>query len=112
MGNATAVCSDKTGTLTQNKMTIVQGSLAQKSFDNLDMAKGWNKQVQSNVADLTAEAIIINSTAFEGKDENGRITFIGSKTECALLEFSKSLGYNYRDIRYGLTNFNMRTRKS
>ncbi|RUS24287.1 P-type ATPase [Jimgerdemannia flammicorona] len=99
MGNATAVCSDKTGTLTQNKMTVVEGSLAQKTFDNIDKAKDWHQQVQPDVATLIVESIAVNSNAFEGKDDNGRPAFVGSKTECALLGFAQSLGYDYAHIR-------------
>jgi len=41
MGNATTVCSDKTGTLTQNRMVVVRALIANKSYgDNGDGIKG------------------------------------------------------------------------
>lgn len=99
MGNATAVCSDKTGTLTQNKMTVVEGSIAGKTFAKEDDAKVWYKEVDKNVSELLFESIAINSTAFEGKDEKGQDAFVGSKTECALLGLSKGLGYDHEKTR-------------
>ncbi|KAL9552216.1 hypothetical protein MBANPS3_003883 [Mucor bainieri] len=104
MGNATAICSDKTGTLTQNKMTVTEGTLAEESFESQEEAKEWSKNVdKKNVLPLIYETIALNSTAFEGKDEDGKPDFVGSKTECALLGFTKGLGSSYEDIRHDAT---------
>lgn len=77
MGNATAVCSDKTGTLTQNKMTVVEGVLAQKSFEDVGEVDAWKEGVDSAVYEIIIENIAINSSAFEDKDEKGNLEFVG-----------------------------------
>ena len=57
MGNATAICSDKTGTLTTNRMTVVQSYVGgihyktQPKFANLP----------SNMAQILVDAISLNS---------------------------------------------------
>ncbi|KAL2841861.1 hypothetical protein BJY01DRAFT_217092 [Aspergillus pseudoustus] len=94
MGNATTVCSDKTGTLTQNKMTVVTGTFGDDEFDDKNQT-GKERRSVAFAGSLSAEdkrmiieSVAINSTAFEG-EENGVPGFIGSKTETALLGFAK-----------------------
>ncbi|ORY32630.1 hypothetical protein BCR39DRAFT_464417 [Naematelia encephala] len=121
MANATVVCTDKTGTLTQNVMSVVAGSLgvrgkfvrllsenaartnaddtAPRNDFSLDMEE-INQVASPELQTLFNEAICINSTAFEDKLEDGTLDFVGSKTETALLRFAKELKWaDYKKTR-------------
>lgn len=80
-------------------MSVVCASIADKKFDSLHDLKTWSIHTKSFAMDLAAENMSVNSTAFEGKDADGQIRFIGSTTECAMLEFVTNLGYSYDDNR-------------
>jgi len=88
MGNATNICSDKTGTLTQNRMTVVEAWLGGASYSKVPT----HVDLSPSIVQLIAEGIAINSTAnlLKGANPNEAPIVAGSKTEGALLNMLES----------------------
>ena len=82
MGAITVICTDKTGTLTQNLMQVHEA------------------KVDETKMDLVAEGISANSTAFlEEAEEGKKPSGVGNPTEVALLLWLNGQGKNYAQLR-------------
>ncbi|KAF8899916.1 Ca-transporting ATPase [Gymnopilus junonius] len=134
MANASVICTDKTGTLTQNSMTVVAGSVGinakfvrhldenaarsnapdnEKSTRDSEVTREPSLDFsidQSQLSDILSpalrtlfnEAIAVNSTAFQDEDpeDPSKVVFVGSKTETALLQFARDLGWpDFKETR-------------
>ena len=76
MGAATVICTDKTGTLTKNRMSL---------GDSLIFGLEGSRIDNSEVGKLVAEGIALNSTAFLDYSDKKKVKVIGNPTEGALL---------------------------
>uniref|UniRef100_A0A673LZL2 Calcium-transporting ATPase n=1 Tax=Sinocyclocheilus rhinocerous TaxID=307959 RepID=A0A673LZL2_9TELE len=99
MGNATAICSDKTGTLTTNRMTVVQSYINDQHFREIPDPS----QIHHNTLEMIVNAISINcaytSKIMPPDVEGGLPKQVGNKTECGLLGFLLDLKRDYAPVR-------------
>ena len=90
MGATTVICTDKTGTLTQNKMQVYQTNFF-----------GLENQILTNneQSGLIKTAIAVNSTAYLDFSDPAHVASIGNPTEAALLFWLNDRGTNYLELR-------------
>jgi len=92
MGAITVICTDKTGTLTQNLMQVHE--------PNFYGIKNGSNLSDDDISALIAEGISANSTAFLEETETGeKPKGVGNPTEVALLLWLNSQGRNYLKLR-------------
>ncbi|XP_033880608.2 plasma membrane calcium-transporting ATPase 1 isoform X3 [Acipenser ruthenus] len=99
MGNATAICSDKTGTLTMNRMTVVQVFIGENHYRKVPEPEA----VPEKCLDLLVTGIGVNcaytTKILSPEKEGGLPRHVGNKTECALLGFALDLKRDYQAVR-------------
>ena len=89
MGAATVICTDKTGTLTQNRMQVYESNF---------LALGGARLGDDRISSLVKEGIAVNATANLGC-EGGEVRTIGNPTEAALLLWLDAKGVDYAPLR-------------
>ncbi|XP_020232282.1 calcium-transporting ATPase 9, plasma membrane-type [Cajanus cajan] len=101
MGSATTICSDKTGTLTLNQMTVVEAYVGRKKLNPPDDLTKLHPEVLS----LINEGIAQNTTGnvFVPKVGGGEVEVSGSPTEKAILSWAVKLEMNFELVRSNST---------
>ena len=108
MGSATTICSDKTGTLTANRMTVrgvyILGLEIQPDNTSTDtvgsrVAASLSAGSARHVADLIGIATMDESFILPAEVAGGQLQFKGNPTECALLVLCQDMGFDYGEIR-------------
>ncbi|KAF6161744.1 hypothetical protein GIB67_013821 [Kingdonia uniflora] len=95
MGSATTICSDKTGTLTLNQMTIVETYVGGKKIDPPENTSLLSPTISS----LLKEGIAQNSTGSVFTSEAGEVEISGSPTEKAILSWGVKIGMKFEEVR-------------
>jgi len=90
MGATTVICTDKTGTLTQNRMQVAEADF---------FALADNKLADDEISQIIANSIAVNSTAQLDFSNAEAPVAVGNPTEGALLLWLQAQGLDYKEIR-------------
>lgn len=93
LGSASVICSDKTGTLTQNKMTVVELAAAYKTWDLNSEINAEDKAVVSIILEMAA---LCNDSKLERVDDEWDA--VGDPTETALVIAAAKQGKNKHQL--------------
>ena len=88
LGSTSIICTDKTGTLTQNKMTVVDSYLPTESSKELTDLSQVDQKLLLNAL------VLCNDSSFSQEGQA-----LGDPTEVALIAYSDKIGHPYQELR-------------
>lgn len=100
LGCTEIICSDKTGTLTQNKMTVMEVYLDGKTAEAKDLT------LHDSSIGLFIDSLVLCNDSKASKSGDSSISFMGDPTETALADFALNKGVNKEDLDKQLPRVN------
>lgn len=101
MGSATTICSDKTGTLTTNHMTVVKSCICMnvREVSETGNASALRSELPGPAVEILLQSIFNNTAGEVVVNKSGKREILGTPTETAILEFGLSLGGDIGEVR-------------
>ena len=93
LGSVSVICSDKTGTLTQNRMTVRQ------MFVNGKIIPAPEANFKDPAQEALLRTALLCSDATVTTDSSGKVNEIGDPTETALVRLGEDFGFDEDDVR-------------